>query len=387
MRIGYSSCRCLSWVLASATACTSLTAQTAGSNGTASATTLAPPDRTTTYTLQPTSGTSKPFFDHGYVIQFKHQSVASGVANVFLYNSSGQLEQSIAIWPAGASQLLLTSVDVGAGKQLGFSGLVTKADGSKWAFIATASIDGSNPSYFGTGNFLATQITLTDDGTIWAIVAEKEQFNKNSDSTVTTKRWDNYDMLRHFSSAGALLQHFVPRYDLNVVYVEGHSADGGSNYQWNSYDENNQVTGNTRADSVWGYKDAWKFSRQVFLRSSGTNTVLYDGLHNRLCAMNAGQSGISCRYLASNTSNMTLTGFALFSDGRVFASIRSGQPGTNPQPGAYLPSGIHYLSLPSFSSSTIRWLRVGNTGRNAGIHSLFGADGTSLVYRALDENL
>jgi hypothetical protein len=320
-----------------------------------------------------------PFFNHGYLIQFKHKTEAVGESNIFLYDLRGQLEHEVAIWPEGTAKLFLASVDVGAGKQLAYSYMQTKNDGSIAAFIALSDVDGKSPTMFSTETYIATQIALASDGSIWAIGGEYA-----SDSG-EQKRWNNYDMLRHYSPSGMLLEHFLPRWGPSVSYqtetpagkAEAHNTDGAV------------VADNTPHNQ--GYSRAWQTKRQTYLRSTGTRTVLYDGLNDRICFHDSASRALSCQSITGDyVGEMTLTGFALSDRGDIFASMRAGGFYEDAH-GFYQDpqGGLFVLSrLPNGLES--EWKAVpGTIGRGLAtgdFTDLLGTDGTSLVHRRREES-
>ena len=267
-----------------------LTAQPPAPDAAGGVATLSPPYKAIFYTGTKPAGATAPFFSHGYLIQFKHQVTSAGATNIYLWNSSGQLEDEVAIWPEGAAKLFLTSVDVGASGQLAFAGALVRTDGSVSLFIATSDVNGQNPKYFDTGRYRASQIALADDGSIWAVGAEHNTLTKNGGTTVT--RWNNYDMLRHYSSAGALIEHFLPRWEAGVASVTV-TYDSSGHGTLVTYDSQGEQTTTSRHNAAWSYTAAWDPSRQVFLKSAGNYTVLYNGSNGTAFLYTAAGGAIS----------------------------------------------------------------------------------------------
>jgi len=331
---------------------------------------LQPPFKTITYSPAKTKMASDPFFSHGYIIQFKHSSASAEESTIYLWNSSGQLEHEIAIWPAGTDKLSLTSVDVGVDSQLAFAGRATKTDGSLFAFIATSNLAGENPRYFTTGDYLPTQIARADDGSIWAIGAEHSEDEQIAG--VTTKKWANYDTLRHYSSTGVLIEHFLSRWGSGVAYI----TKGAGNGAFKAYNSQGNAVASPYLNPDWGYQNAWAASS--FLRSSGTQTVLYDGLREQLCKRDTVANTFSCETVTGTYADLfSLTGFAFLSNGDVLASMKGDEPDLDDM------CGLFFLA-PQTSGSGSQWILVPGTKSDrftvGDFLLLLGSDGDSLIY-------
>lgn len=323
------------------------------------------------------------FFNHGYLIQVAHQNSSPSTPNIQLSNSDGQLEHEISIWPEGAVELFLTSADVSIGKQLVFAGWAKLKDGGTFAFFAISTLDGANPQYFATGEYLITQIAEDDDGSLWALVAEHSEVSSTVPGSQRTLglRWNNYDMLRHYSSSGVLLEHFLPRWEPSVAYVTTVTNSTGTKTH-GVYDSHGVLTTTAYGDVTWGYGKAWQFSRQAFLRSSGSKTVLYDGMRNQLCMRDSGSKTFTCSNVSETQRYRTLTGFALRSNGDVLASMKTSVFSSGSVRGLFLLTS-------RTAGSELQWVEVPGTEnkdmtRN-GFLAIIGTDGQSLVYRQVQK--
>jgi hypothetical protein len=350
-----------------------LTAQQSAPDAAGSVATLPPPYKIISYTGTKPAGATAPFFSHGYLIQFKHQVISAGATNIYLWNSSGQLEDEVAIWPEGAAKLFLTSVDVGASGQLGFAGALVKTDGSVSLFIATSDVNGQNPKYFDTGRYRASQIALADDGSIWAVGAEHNALTKSGGITVT--RWNNYDVLRHYSSTGSLIEHFLPRWEAGVASVIV-SYDSSGHETLAAYDSQGAPATTVRQnDALWSYAAAGDASSQKFLRSSGSNTVLYNGLNRTFYRYTAAKGLLSQGAAFDYGTKEKITGFTLSSDGDIYASLK------NPDPQHPFSLGPFTLRF-SNSGGLARWSRISqDTSTNMQGFTVLGSDGPAVVYR------
>jgi len=361
----------LSCVLIIAAGGVGLSAQQAVSPAAETAAPLSPPYKTITYSAARPQGATEPFFSHGCLIQFLHKSTFAGQSNIYLWNSSGLLEHEVAVWPAKATSLFLTSVDVGISSQLTFAGEATNADGTTTPFIATSNLDGESPKYFSTGNYRASQIAQADDGTIWTVGAENFVAIVNS-----MKKWNNYDVLRHYSPAGALLDHFLPRWGSATAYVI-QEVNAANNTTLRAYDSQNHTIA-TYAAPFWGPQGGFAgsaISSQSWLKAVSGGVVLYDG-----------RSGIVYRYSSSNPSlseqgvelsdnaGRQISGFTVTSDGRIFASMQSSD--------ATHPAGFGLFQLSSSTQGLAKWSKLPQDASGmVSFGLLLGSDGTAVVYQ------
>jgi hypothetical protein len=362
----------LTVVLTLASGSAILRAQQAVSSAVAGVPALQPPFKTTTYSNWTTARATAPFFTHGYLIQFVRKSGSARESNIHIANGSGKLVHEVTAWPNGAVKVFLTSVDVGGDSQLAFAGSATKADGGVFAFIAISSIDGESPKYFSTGNYLPTQLARADDGSLWTIGSVLPEDHQAA--VEGAKTFPNYDALHHYSSAGVLIEHFLSRWGTGVAYI----TDSGGEAGLAAHNLQDDIVTTPYLSPSWGYNDAWKPSRQIFLRSSGTQTVLYDGLRKQLCIHDSIANAVSCKSVGGIYTNpMSLTGFALTGQGEVLASLRSSDPDQ------YALRGLFLLS-PKATRPELQWLRVPVTNSNAlsqpAFLSVLGVDNNALVY-------
>jgi len=215
------------------------------------------------------SGASAHFLRHGYLVKFRHHSDSPGTPNLQVYNSSGKLLYELTIWPSRTSRLFISSVDVGPDNAFAFAGQVVRDDDTKTNFIASDHLGHTAPQYIATHGYLASQISMADDGSIWAVG------DKPSDDALlkSGSSVPNYDTLRHFAPDGTLLDHLMKRWGDGITFVThaadpafvtGHLSDGSVNP--------------TPVESLThSYRDAWKPASDIYLRTHGTSAFLYDG--------------------------------------------------------------------------------------------------------------
>lgn len=335
-----------------------------------SVSTLGLPQKTVEFSSHAPEHATTPFFNHGYLIQFKHVVDSATTPDIFLYNSSGQIEHEISAWPPEAAKLFLTSVDVGADQQLIYAGRMTKQDGTRVPFVAFSDLAGTRSTYFETRNYLATQIALADDGTVWTIGGEYAL--PGSDSQ---KRWQNYDSLRHYNAAGLLLGHFLSRWTSNVAYVVETNDNNGK--KDDAYDQKGELVPEEPPST--GYANAWARGSQLYLKTSRQTTVFYDGIEGYLYRYDAFHHTLDRMIVDRHyTDVMPISGFALSANGRIFASLRGGTQ-SNPR---------HPILVELFASpdGTAQWSQLrylpGQHDLAQRPQQLLGIDLDTLVYRA-----
>jgi hypothetical protein len=339
-------------------------------------TVLAAPTKTMTYSFLPRSQATSPVFSHGYFIQFKHRVSNVGESNVYLFNSYGALERQIAVGPEGATTLFLTSVDLGQDGQVVFAGEATKGDGGTLRFIAISNRDGVNTKCFSTGDYRASQIAVADDGSIWSLGSERGR--PYQAAGVSGLKWPNYDMLRHYSTTGGLLEHFLPRFvPAEIAYITDVHGPTGQDILA-AHDVTGTILAQYPPDSDAGYGEGWKPSRQTFLKSAGSQTVLYDGLRDRVCVYNATAGRLTCANVRDQyVGEMSVTGLAISARGDILGSLLSGEFGP------HALHGLFVLKQPS-GSANAQWQIIRGT-RNTNLAEgdflkLLGSDGGSIVY-------
>lgn len=346
--------------------------------------------------VAPVNATS-PFFSHGYLIQFTHDVASAASPSIYLYNSSGILEQKVTVWPETvwpeqASKLVLASVDVGKNRQLAFSGRRANSEGGWQYFVAVADITGARAQYFDTGRYLANEIAVADDGSIWTVGAEKER-----PSIGGPRVWDNYDVLRQFSPEGKLLQQFLPRWGAEASYaVENVNASGtgdsrtsgGTGSTVTSYAGNGRLLA-TYTAPLWGSQPAYTHASSIFsqawLRASGDGVVLYDGKVGVLHRYSSSSHSLSSQSVdLSGNAEKVVTGFAVLSDGRILAT-RQASSRTHPS-----NAGLEELVVAA-SGDHAEWTSVrsddsGGTPTHEHMTAL-GADGTAIVFRSVTKEV
>jgi hypothetical protein len=194
--------------------------------------------------------------------------------------------------------------------------------------------------------------------------------------------WNNYDTLRHFSSSGSVIEHFLPRWGPAIAYTVEHTDVSGDRLL-DAYDKDHQAITQYRAP-FWGpfggFTDPSGIESQVWLRTVANGVVLYDG-----------RSGILYRYSSSNPTLISqsvdvedndkshISGFAVSNEARIYASKRNADLGHSSSLGLF-------ELLPNPTGGLARWLHI-QPGKSTTQdlsrerpNVLLGFDGMSMVY-------
>ncbi|RSL18649.1 hypothetical protein EDE15_4241 [Edaphobacter aggregans] len=333
---------------------------------------LPSPYRTSSLPTSTGDSATAPVIDNGHIIQFHQTPHKPGQPNIYLFNRSGQIEYQVSICPTNSTQVWLTSVTVAARGGIIFAGHSIDDRGNRLLFIGSSDLDGSNPHFFSTGTYLATLVTGANDSSIWSLGAEFH------DAAGSGQRWDNYDTVRHFSSSGTLLEHFLPRWNPQVAYVTSRFSDG--NFVLDAYDTSGHPVV-LSADSVStarrGYRDAGTKHSQMYLKTASGVVNIYDGINEVFYQYDTATRVLSQYRIATRFTGV-LNGFALTQDGHLFGSI-SGQ-----DPRLYQLHGLFELKQDS-STGHAHWMLIdGTPSSKSGIGDivrLLGADGDDLVFQ------
>ena len=308
---------------------------------------LTPPNRTLPFSFTSIQkGVSIPYFDRGRFIQFINATTQGDTPNVFLYGPSGKRTNEATISVANASSLRLVWVSLDGAGKLAASGRASLIDGTMFNFITVADLDGKHPQVFGTGDYLATQICSSPDGSLWTIGTFPQDRIVGSASS--------YDTLRRYSTNGDLMAHFLPRSDL-----------------------------------FRGFSNASRISSGIFLRSTDQGVVLYDGVDHLFYTYDLSTQQLE-HWAAAAWSLKLETGvdlhpdgFGVCSNGQIYASFGSGDPTIG-------GSGLFNLSIKQ-GNEFADWQAVPGTvtkadaqkpaGTGNSFFHLLGCDGNDLVYR------
>jgi hypothetical protein len=286
------------------------------------------------------------------------------------------IEREISAWPAGSKQVVLKSADIGETSELAFTGEATREDGTASGFLGLASLNGSNLVYHDTGAFQASDIAVASDGSIWAIGSRHAE-HPSSDIW----RWDNYDMLVHFSADGRILDHLLPRWESRVAYVL--RIKGNSN-QVQAFDAKGTFLESYAAPrwgKTFGYETPRTLGDRPFLKVAAGQVFLYDPPNECLYIYHiAGKRLSHASTVSVLPPSMIATGFGVTEDGAAFVSLTTSDiTVTDP------PSRIYQLKVKQDSEvldSVAAILLGGNNDRV----SILGTDGNNLVYRSRDKD-
>lgn len=357
--------------------------------------TLSAPYSQIEYTNTRPAHATFPVFHNGYLMQFVHHTATDTEPDVFLYDSYGHVVSTISLWPNGAADFYLAAIDVNKSNQLVISGQLTKANGGKSPYLEISDLNGQNAHYIWTGNYMATQVSAADDGSIWTVGAER-----GTDIGEGLRAWQNYYMLRHFASTGEVLDQLLPRWGDDVARVQqkiGDPTKGQEDYSspMQAFDKNGKLIATYTAPN-WGSNPGLArvehAKNQTWLQAYQNGIVLYDGRLRRLYQYDNTSKSLNVSSLfndSASATGRTLNGFAVMSNGRIFASsdkmydtiLRGGF--TRNQ-----ITGIYELVPYAGAVSLMQWRVVARTPAAPGDTTqrvqlkLLGAEGESLVYQA-----
>jgi hypothetical protein len=275
--------------------------------------------------------------------------------------------------PVGTIRLYLTSVGVNETGQVVASGLSTDRMASKHPFLAYLRPDGSSFQYISTGQYLVTEMSVASDGSIWTVGAQQ------ADSVSADARsWTNYDMFRHYSASGQLLEHFLPHWGGTVKSIEWHSTgDPTVRYVAVYKDKDNQPIPYRPDSSLGVLADSFAVSsnsthplrRHAFLDATGDTVVLYNTATDTLWTYNLQSRQLTTWHIASpGQSSAHVSGFCRSQTGELVVGFR----------GNTTQTGVKMLRLDASHHSAV-WLPIDN-GRG----TFIGCDSGGLVFAEND---
>ena len=157
-------------------------------------------------------------FENGYIVEVHRSSGDSMDPAVLIFDTSTRTRAQIAIWPPGAENVFLNSASIGASNSFAVSGRAGLAGGAKLSFIATSDLSGKALRYYSTGIYVAEQIYQARDGSVWAVGDEIPK-------TENVASRDPYNVLRHYSNQGTVLEEFIPRASLGQALNSAWNRD------------------------------------------------------------------------------------------------------------------------------------------------------------------
>jgi len=143
-----------------------------------------------------------PHWEHGYLVSREVETFNEGQANIRLYDSSGALVRSAAVWFPGSQRVILYSVAVTSDGRIVAAGTANKSDGTSAAFIAHLDQSGTTTDVIQTNTFVPTNICLAPDDTVWS-------FGGNGYQSPSEPRPG--DTLRHFDFRKGEIGSYLPR--------------------------------------------------------------------------------------------------------------------------------------------------------------------------------
>jgi hypothetical protein len=325
------------------------------------------PDKTVLYGNPAPVGATSPLYTNGWLIQFRqHPSKGSG-ADIYLYTKDGKLAFADTFWPAGTTELLLTSMDISEGGTVALAGERVLTGGATARFLAWCSLDGANCQIHETQDYLPTQICIAPDKSVWTVGGVYPTINGSS------KRWDNYRVLRHYSVDGTLLDEDLPRWPKQVSYVVEESTPSSGN-RIKAFDNQGKEISDWMSDR--GFKNALGSQERAKIRIVDNGVLIYNGRSGEIVRKDT-QTGLLKRWhLNSSVDDMSISGIAILPNSLIISSRGSKSQST-------AKAGIYALEL--FNNGTAEWKPLIENHTSLPIYpvaaQILGSENGSAVYR------
>jgi hypothetical protein len=266
--------------------------------------------------------TALPQWDKRYLVSRETLTYQAGVANVKLYDESGQKVREVAIWFPGSERVVIHSAAVTSDGRIIAAGHAEKADGTAASFIALTDLSGKMTNVIQTKGYHPSSICQAPDGTVWTFggTGYDRETGPNPGDT-----------LRHFDFQKGQVGSYLPRSTFPRLPMP-------------------DVPAYIRclADKVFVYSHG----------AQGYIEMQYSGGTPRL-------------YHVVAPSQLRLAGFAVTGARDVYGYFYGAGKG-----------GLYYLSFDE-AANTVRWLPVDGTvgllTKPGAISGLWGSDGDNLV--------
>jgi len=269
-----------------------------------------------------------PQWDHGYLISRAVETFETGVPNVRLYGTSGEMVREAAIWFPGSYRVIIYSATATADGGIIASGHAEKPDGSAGPFIALIDRAGKITNVIQTRGFVPGKVCQGPDGTVWSF---------GGTGYATDSEPNPGDTLRHFDFQKREIGSYLPRF----VFPKHPTPD-----------------------------------MLAYIRCSASEVVVYSTTSREYIEMKYDGDAPHV-YHAEGPSDLRLLGFAVTGSKRIYGYFSLLDRG-----------GLYYLSF-NEAANTVSWApiegTVGLSTKPGRITGLWGSDGNNLlVSRAED---
>jgi hypothetical protein len=267
--------------------------------------------------------TALPQWDKGYLVSRETLTYQPGVANVKLYDESGEKVREAAIWFPGSERVVIHSAGVTSDGRIIAAGHTEKADGTTASFIALTDLSGRMTNVIQTKGYDPANICQAPDGTVWTFggTGYDRETGPNPGDT-----------LHHFDFQKGQVGSYLPRSTF-------------PNYPMPDV--------------------------PAYIRCSADKVVVYSYGAQEYIEMQYTGDTPRLYHAEAPSSELRLAGFAVTGSRSVYGYFyRAGK------------GGLYYLSF-NEAANTVRWLPVeGTVGlltKPGAISGLWGSDGDNLV--------
>lgn len=131
-----------------------------------------------------------PHWDNGYLVSREVETYQSGVPNVQLYDSSGEMVREAVIWFPGSQRVVIYSATVTSDGRMIAAGDAQKSDGSAAPFIVLTDLAGKVTNVIQTTGFAPANVCQAPDGTVWSFGGTGYNDHSEPNPGDTLRRFD-----------------------------------------------------------------------------------------------------------------------------------------------------------------------------------------------------
>lgn len=176
------------------------------------------------FTAAFSEGRLSPSFQNGRLVSIVFETAVASADNVFVYAKSGALTASYALSPTDAIKIRLWDVAVGPSGTVAGVGQAVDREGRLAMFLAIVPSGKKQPLIHQMNPFTGERVAVAADGSVWITAGRTDDGGGDDVSN------GEYNVVRHFSPDGKLLDQLVPRSTLRGVQPA--SGSGGTNMTW-----------------------------------------------------------------------------------------------------------------------------------------------------------
>jgi hypothetical protein len=288
-----------------------------------------------------------PRWENNHLITFEVDAATPSTPNVSIYGRDGRLSRQIVIWIPEAMRVFLDNVVLTTDGRILATGVADSNDGKRAAFIAITDVAGKVTSVIRTNPFLASQLCLGPDGTVWTF--------GDVPSTGTASAEVSAGLLRNYDFGAGLLHEFLPRSSFPASRNAPAFLSG--------------------------------VGKEVAMRCSQSELVIYSGPAREVIVMNFSDLIITRWKDRRSTRALPMLGFALTASGTIYSSLTSVPEQTDEK---NAKAGLYELQFdaPTHSAVWLPVMRIQQSGppTDSDVTLLLGVDGNALVYNRVGDS-